>query len=271
MDVDQWMRLFAFESLAGINDTFNQGLQHNLQLYVRPSDQRVLAFPWDMDFALHQPTSMSIYGTGSRLSRVINIPTNRRLFQQHLWDIMQTAYNETYLDSWVRHLGTRAEQSVTSEILNYVRDRRAYVLARLAPRIPFEITTPGKDQLVVATPYVDLEGKGWIDVREIRLAGQSTPLPVRWLDDERWQVTIPLSPGTQTVELQAIDLQGNRRGFGQRNHYHVGGEPADGRTAYHRIELSSVAANDVRAPMGWTDSEAFEFIELTNVGPGWLT
>lgn len=35
MDVDEWMRVFAWESLSGINDTYNQGLPHNLQLYVR--------------------------------------------------------------------------------------------------------------------------------------------------------------------------------------------------------------------------------------------
>ena len=75
MDVDQWMRVFALESLTGINDTYNQGLEHNLQLYVRPEDQRVLALPWDMDFSFHQATNMPLYGTGSRLGRVIQIPT----------------------------------------------------------------------------------------------------------------------------------------------------------------------------------------------------
>ena len=54
MDVDQWLRNFAYESLVGINDTYNQGLAHNFQLFVRPEDQRVVALPWDQDFAFHQ-------------------------------------------------------------------------------------------------------------------------------------------------------------------------------------------------------------------------
>jgi hypothetical protein len=265
MDVDQWMRLFAFESLAGINDTFNQGLQHNLQLYVRPSDQRVLAFPWDMDFALHQSTSMSIYGTGSRLSRVINISTNRRLFQQHLWDIMQTAYREDYLDSWVRHLATRSERNDTEAILSYVRARRAYVLARLAAQIPFEITTPDKDQLVVDTPHVTLEGRGWIDVRQIYLVGQETPLPVRWLDDERWEVVVPLQAGTQTIELQAFDLHGNQVGSATATiTTSAASLLAD---ALRVTELNYHPADPTAAERaaGWTDGEAFEFVEVTNV------
>ncbi len=270
MDVDQWMRLFAFESLAGINDTFNQGLQHNLQLYVRPSDQRVLAFPWDMDFALHQPTNMSIYGTGSRLTRVINIPTNRRLFQQHLWDIIQTAYNEAYLDEWVHHLGTRAQQDNSSEILNYVHDRRTYVLGRLATQIPFEITTPNTDQLLVDTPYVDLQGKGWIDVREIRLMDQATPLNVHWLDDERWQATVPLVPGTQTLEFQAIDLQGNLVGTAQATVTTTATSPLAEGVRVTELNYHPSAPTSAERAAGWTDAEAFEFVELTNVATATL-
>ena len=32
IDVDEWMRVFAFESLGGVGDTYNQGLAHNLML-----------------------------------------------------------------------------------------------------------------------------------------------------------------------------------------------------------------------------------------------
>jgi hypothetical protein len=266
MDVDQWMRLFAFESLAGINDTFNQGLPHNLQLYVRPSDQRVLAFPWDMDFALHQSTSMSIYGTGSRLTRVINIPTNRRVFQQHLWDILQTAYREDYLASWVRHLGTRSQRDESSAILNYIRARRAYVLDRLAAQIPFEVTTPNKDQLTVETPHVTLDGRGWIDVREIRLVGQDTRLPVRWLDDERWQVVVPLRPGTQSVQLQAFDLQGALVGAADATITTNTASPLLGGLRITELNYHPAEPTAAERAAGWTDREMFEFVELTNIG-----
>ena len=46
MDVDEWMRLFAAQSLAGVAaDIYGRGLPHNLKLYVRPEDGRVLASP----------------------------------------------------------------------------------------------------------------------------------------------------------------------------------------------------------------------------------
>ena len=185
MDVDEWMRLFAFESLVGINDTYNQGLAHNLQLYVRPEDQRVLALPWDMDFSFDdRQLNMSIYGSGSRLSRVIQIPTNRRVFQQHLWDIMQTTYNEEYLRPWVEHLGAVTEQNNTSAILNFVRNRSVVRAQPADGECPFSHHDKRwGTRWRLTRPRSSLEGEGWIDVREIRLAGATAPLPVRWLDD----------------------------------------------------------------------------------------
>jgi len=37
-------------------------------------------------------------------------------------------------------------------------------------------------------------GQGWINVYAIGLAGSGTPLPLAWLDDQRWRVTVPLNP-----------------------------------------------------------------------------
>jgi hypothetical protein len=266
LDVDQWMRVFAYESLAGINDTFNQGLQHNLQLFVRAHDQRVVPLPWDMDFSLHQPTNMSIYGTGSRIARMINLPTNRRVFQQHLWDIIQTTYNEEYLTPWVKHLATRSQQDNTQAILDYIRARRTFVLARLLAKLPFEITTAGKDNLVVDTPHVTLEGNGWIDVREIRSAGQRSPLPVRWLDDKRWQVTIPLQPGRQTIELNAFDLQGNQVGTATATVTTTAANPLLSGLRVTELNYSPAEPSASEQAAGWTDNNDFEFVELTNIG-----
>ena len=267
MDVDQWMRVFAFESLAGINDTFNQGLQHNLQLYVRPSDGRVLALPWDMDFSLHHDTSMNIYGTGSRLRRVINIPTNRRVFQQHLLDIIETSYNRGYLTDWVNHLATRARRDATNDILNYIRSRRSFVLSRLDDQVPFEITTPNDDPIVVDAPHVTLEGKGWIDVREIRMTGdEETTLPVQWLNENTWRTIVPLSTGTQSVQLKAYNLRGEEVGSDQvvvttsnENPLRSGLRVTELNYHPHEPNASELAA-------GWTDADDFEFIEVTNVG-----
>ena len=37
-----WMRMMSLHSLTGGADTYNMGLAHNLELFVRPDDQKVL-------------------------------------------------------------------------------------------------------------------------------------------------------------------------------------------------------------------------------------
>src|SRR5262249_3678058 len=51
MDLDEWTRTFALESLCGVGDSYTYGNNHNLFMYLRPSDQRLVAFSVDMDFA----------------------------------------------------------------------------------------------------------------------------------------------------------------------------------------------------------------------------
>ena len=267
MDVDQWMRNFAFESLVGINDTYNQGLQHNLQFYVRPSDSRVLAFPWDMDFSFHHSTSMSIYGTGSNLRKVINIPTNRRIFQGHLHDIISTTYNVDYLTPWVDHIATRAVQDNSTEILNYVAARRNFVLSQLLPELDFEITTNGGNDIEVADSTVTLAGNGWINVREIRLAGNSAPLAVSWLDDTSWQLTLPLAIGANPITLEAYDFQGELIGAVSITVTSTIPNPiADGlRISELNYHPHDPTAEELRV-FPALDDDDFEFVELTNIG-----
>ena len=60
IDVEQWMSSFAIMSLFGIGDAYSQGNPHNLNLYVRPEDGKILAFPWDWDFVFNQSAYRSL-------------------------------------------------------------------------------------------------------------------------------------------------------------------------------------------------------------------
>ncbi|MEX2188868.1 MAG: lamin tail domain-containing protein [Pirellulales bacterium] len=266
MDVDEWLRVFAWESLAGVNDTYNQGLSHNLQIYVRPEDGRVLAFPWDNDFALNQSTSLNIYGSGSNFRKVIDIPTNQRLFQGHLLDIINTTYNTAYLTPWVNQYGTLSAVNDTASILQYIDSRRSYVLSQLLPSVPFAITTNGGADFTVATENVTLEGNGWINVREIRLNDNASPLAVTWLDQDSWRVTLPLAAGANSLTLRAFDHQGQA----------VGSDTIAVTTSFvaptpikhlRITELMYHPADPSPAEFaaGFTDADDFEFVELTNL------
>ena len=79
IDVDQWMSTFAIMSLWGIGDAYSQGNPHNVNLYVRPSDNKLLAFPWDWDFVFSQSASAPLHGN-KNIGKVIEVPSFEHLF-----------------------------------------------------------------------------------------------------------------------------------------------------------------------------------------------
>jgi len=256
IDVDEWMRVFAFESLGGVGDTYNQGLAHNIMFYTRPEDGRVLALPWDMDFAFYQSTGASIFGGGSNLQKVIALDRFKRLFYTHLYDIMQTAFNTEYLEPWVQHYAGPAGQNVSSEILSRVEQRRNYVLGQLPAQVPFVITTNAGVPLAVDTDHVTIQGRAWIDVYRIRLAGQTEPLDVTWTGITTWKVTVPLAFGPNVLTFEACDYQG--RPIASAN------ITVTSSVSTHPLRQYLRVTEVMYDPPGGKD---YEFIEFQNTGP----
>src|SRR5205085_3521366 len=101
MDLDEWMRAFAFEALAGLSDTFHYDNPHNLMIYFRPGDGRALAFLWDMDFCFSRPVKDPFPGTASpNFNKIMGVPANRRAYLGHLDDLITTTYNTAYVSRW---------------------------------------------------------------------------------------------------------------------------------------------------------------------------
>lgn len=267
MDVDQWSRTFAYESLGGIADTYNQGLPHNLQVFVRPDDGRVVPLPWDQDHSFHSSlVSAGPLGSGSNVGRVFRIPNNEHYYLGHMWDIMQTTYNREYLDPWIEHYAELAYDNATSALQTYIDRRLNTLMRRLPDQVEFSIAHDGP--ITVDDTKVTLSGNGWIDVREIRIAGQVEPISVVW-DDELWVAELPIPPGETDLQLQAYDLQGKLVG-------------ADGVTVistvvdrplqdFLRIDEMSYNPTDPtldETANGHSNNDDFEFVELINVSQG---
>ena len=47
-----------------------------------------------------------------------------------------------------------------------------------------------------------------MNVRELRLEGSTTPLPVTWTGVTAWQVEVPVQQGENQIVVQAYDFQG---------------------------------------------------------------
>ncbi len=210
MDVDQWMRAFAMYSLTGIGDTYMSGNFHNNMYYVRPSDNKVLVFPWDMDFAFVAGAGAALWG-GHNLRRVIEIPRNTRRFYAHLQDIIETTFNREYMQHWTTHYGDATGVNFRG-FLTDIEGRRRNVLNRIPREVPFEIRTNDGEDFTVDTTEAEIQGRAWIDVNSILLAGVETQPALTWrppaTNPTTWEMTVPLESGANELTFLAVDAAG---------------------------------------------------------------
>jgi hypothetical protein len=210
MDVDEWMRAFALMALCGIGDAYTFGNNHNLRLFVRPADERVLALPYDWDFAFVQGATAPLWGD-QNLAKVINRPQFQRLFYGHIQDLIDSVYLPEYMNPWIDHYGTLAGRSY-AQFKTYITQRRNFARTRVPARVPFEITTNDGADFTVDTPTVEIEGRAWIDVRSIVDAGAAEALALDWPALNRWRATFALAPGDNALSLFAFDASGTLAG-----------------------------------------------------------
>ncbi len=151
IDVDSWMSTFAIMSLFGIGDAYSQGNPHNLNLYVRPADNKVLAFPWDWDFVFSQPTNAPLHG-GKNIGKVLDLPQFEHVFLGYLHHMITTMFNRREMQYWTTHFGQMLGGSYTGLLTN-IEQRGSFVLGRLPDEVFFQIGTDAAN--VDATPLVD--------------------------------------------------------------------------------------------------------------------
>jgi hypothetical protein len=271
IDVDQWLRTSAAMSLIDSNDSYSTGgLPHNLKLYVRPNDGRVIYLPWDADFS-KQPTNFAVEGNADLQRIVAASPANRRLFYGHLQDLIATSFNTTYLTPWVNHLKTyNTAGGNWDEILTFVAARAAFVTSDYTakyPNVAFSITQNGGADFSTASSLVTLAGQGWINVRDIRLQGVAQPLTVTWTGANTWQVQLPVAPGPNVYNLEAVNYQGTVVGTDTITVTGTGAVVAASAANIVFSEINYHPGDPTAAEIaaGFTDQEDFEFVELRNI------
>jgi hypothetical protein len=264
LDVDQWLRSFAVSTLVGAADNYVTGSQHNLILYVRPSDGKLLYLPWDMDFAFVAGFNSALVANGD-LSKLLAAPANLRAFRGHLLDILDTTYNSAYMSYWTNHLDNFLPGQNFSGILSYIAQREAFARSQLPAQVPFAITTNGGAAFTVDTPTTIITGDAWINVREIRLAGLPQPLELTWTDADTWQAEVPLAFGVNQLEFQAYGYQGQLL---TTDTIQVTSNAVD-RPLHEFLRITELMYHPAdpsaaEQAAGFTDAEEFEFIEIVN-------
>ncbi len=274
IDVDSWLRGMAYAVLSGAGDNAAAGDGHNGLYYAHP-DGRVLFLPHDMDFSFSNTRSIFANGECAKLANSPGNPGNdqrKRIYFGHLHDIISTTWNDNYMAMWKTHLSqlspTQNWNAPNSGSLS-PGARGANVMGQITgsiPQIAFNITGP--DPLSVNGSRATISGDGWVNVREIRLAGNGAALAVRWIDGNSWELDVPVSPGQNLITLEAVDFSGEVVGtetITVQNTSMI--EPASrlnlaiSELMYHPADPSVAEVN-----AGFLSDDAFEYLELMNIG-----
>jgi hypothetical protein len=209
MDVDQWLRTFALVSLVGEGDWYTFGNNHNVLLYNRPEDDRMLAFLWDVEHLYYRSSSASLIGDPSNWTDLEKYyPANTRRLYAHALDLFATTFNTSYLTYWTTHYASFAPGQDYSRMLGYIPARTASVLAEInAAGGNSAFTLKTTNFITTANNLVTLTGTAPVAVQSLVVNGIA--YPVIWASVSNWSLTLPVSSATNLLSLTAADLHGN--------------------------------------------------------------
>ncbi|MEX2187890.1 MAG: lamin tail domain-containing protein [Pirellulales bacterium] len=267
IDVDQWLRAFAVSHLTGVGDNYSAaGDAHNVEFYVRPDDGKVLMFPHDLDafFQVNRP----LVNNGA-LSALITVPANAHMYYGHVQDMLSTTYNLSYMTYWANHYGSLLPAQPFASHLAFIGQRSTFLsnainaAAGTQAAAPFNITTPNS---TVNSTVATLSGTGWVNVRNIRKAGDPTNLPVTWNSVTGWTVAVPVDFGPHDVVLEAYDFQGTLIGTDTVTiDSTVSSRPLQDFLRITELMYHPADPTPAEIAAGFTDSDNFEFLELKNI------
>lgn len=216
IDVDHWMRAFAFQRIVGNWDSYGMGRGKNMYAYKRDGMTWKL-FPWDVDFALDaggNGAGDALWGAGDP---VINVMFDNPAIRRRLWQAYIDAVNGPMLPERVaEEVDSRAEVLLQNGVpltsntgaKNYVAARRQTILNALnSADVPaLEVTSNGGADQTVGTPSVTLVGNAPLALTSLTVNG--TLYPVTWTTFTRWQMTVPLTERTNRLVLGGMDRFG---------------------------------------------------------------
>lgn len=217
IDIDQWMRVFAFERIVGNWDSYGYRRGKNMYAY-KPIEDRWHLMAWDVDFTLGlgDGATQSPIGQGDANDPTIwrlytNAPTRRAFFrglQDAVNGPLQTAAYTAQIDS--RQQGYLADSIAigdTSPLKTYLNDRRTYLQSFLASNgatSPFAITNGNGVTITNSGSLLYLGGFAPINTAKILINGIA--YPITWTGVTNWQVAIPLPARTNTLSIQGLNL-----------------------------------------------------------------
>jgi hypothetical protein len=207
MDVNDWMRTWALVTLCGVGDTYTFGNNHNLFMYSRPSDGRMVPFPVDMDFSFNRGTTAALVGD-QNISKVISLTPNLRSFYAHILDIISESYNTPYMTYWVNHYKKFAPDQDYTPVLAYIQARSDFARTTITNAGGFAaFAVTGTNYIVTSNNLVTLTGTAPVSVKTIWINGAE--YAVTWTSLSTWTLRVAVAAATNVLNVTGYDVRGN--------------------------------------------------------------
>ena len=186
LDMDSWTHTFALMSLLGIGDAYSQGNPHNLNMFVRPSDGKILAFPWDWDFVYNQPATAPLHGS-KNIGKILNLPPYERLLMGQMNEIMKSTLNTDYMTRWADHYGELIRGNLRTR-LTQMNARTSNVQSRFPDFVTFQ--TDLNPPVVTTNTFVTPTSDAQIFIPTVENGAEA--LGLDWISpdfvtDDNWQ------------------------------------------------------------------------------------
>ncbi|RLT17046.1 MAG: hypothetical protein DWI28_06780, partial [Planctomycetota bacterium] len=213
VDVEEWMRVFAVEHIAGNWDAYGYNRGKNMYTY-KPQNGRWIMIPWDIDFVLGSGSDGAQTGLFGANDPTITRMWNHPPFVRAYWRAYEDAVNGPMLPSKVGPMMDAKYAALTANGINvaaptatldFIAQRRAYIISQLAT-VAANFTVP-VNNLNTATNLVTISGTAPIGVQTIRFNGIAWP--VTWTGVTSWQARVPVVPGANQFTVAGIDIRGN--------------------------------------------------------------
>jgi len=216
-EMEEWMRIFAWNRVTGNWDSWAFRVGQNMFLYKRPQYRWVM-IPWDIDFVLgigNGPSDGLWGGQDPVVNRMFNTPA----FQRAMWRAYQDAVNgpmqpERYEPQIQARRDALLANGVSGlsdpqSIRSYIEQRRNYIQSQIEANDVSELaitTAQGKD-FSVTTPAALLTGRAPFAAASLAVNGKR--YPVQWSGRVNWRVQVPLWDATNHITVTGLDRFGN--------------------------------------------------------------
>jgi Lamin Tail Domain/Immunoglobulin domain len=218
-NMEEWMRTFAANHAAGNIDSFGTLISQNMYGYAGANGTKYTLMPWDLNIDLGGPESWSpgedllVYDPSDpNLGMIYSTPAFLRMYwraQEELvngpLDVSLTTgplVNAKYNTFVANGLSV---ENPNSALLPWISAAQASIAAQLAA-----VDAPSfsiNPNVTVSNNVAVVSGVAPVAVETIWIDGEA--YVVTWTSLTNWVVHVPLSPGTNSLSVVGVDINGN--------------------------------------------------------------